>query len=121
MAHVLFLSSKRVPATPGNRGSDGESMLKGITRLYIPQIQSNRKAESSELKSEVAPVKDGNSSGLVPDLQDKVEISDVARLAANQQGIDTDMLTDPKESIETIRATWYSAGFCSAYEFVESK
>ena len=91
-------------------------MVDGISRVYANQIQPVKPAQSVEKKDSVKVERRKEGAGtLVPDLKDKVEISEEGRKASKTLNIDHRVSVD-KENVDAIQDNWYSAGYRMAVE-----
>ncbi|MFH0883145.1 MAG: hypothetical protein V2A56_09170 [bacterium] len=93
-------------------------MVDRISRIYTgltPPLQPPEKPKKSEKTSEVdRPVRSGPiAARLIPDLVDKVEISEAGRMAAAQISAPKESKI-PDETIQTIRSSWYAVGYTAA-------
>lgn len=93
-------------------------MVDRISRIYTdstPHIQPPEKPKKSEKSSEVErPVRSGPiAARLIPDLTDKVEISEAGRMAAAQVSAPKESKI-PDETVQVIRNSWYSVGYTTA-------
>lgn len=92
-------------------------MVDGISRIYTGQsapIQPPEKPKKSAQTDEVRPSRSGPvAARLVPELEDKVEISEAGRAAA-AEAIGPKEVRVPAETVRAVRDSWYSAGYTAA-------
>ena len=94
-------------------------MVDRISRIYTgstPPLQPPDKPKKSERTSEVdRPVRSGPiAARLIPDLVDKVEISEAGRSAAAQISAPKQESKISDETVQTIRNSWYAVGYTAA-------
>ncbi|HEB83777.1 MAG TPA: hypothetical protein ENI92_02120 [Bacteroidetes bacterium] len=93
-------------------------MVDRISTVYkAGAIQPPKPPEKSEKgeRAEAPASSRTPAARLVPDLKDKVEISDKAREAARMQGLTNEPVV-PQQDVEAIRSGWYAAGYKQALQ-----
>jgi hypothetical protein len=100
-------------------------MVDKISRIYgsgslqpTPQPPKSKKSEKTESS---APARRPNPAArLVPDLKDRVEISEEGRAAARAMGASEDVKL-PEGTTEAVSSSWYSTGYAYALDTVRGK
>ncbi len=93
-------------------------MVDRISQIYTgstPPLQPPEKPKKSEKSSEVdRPMRSGPiAARLIPDLTDKVEISEAGRMAAAQINAPKESRI-PESTVQAIRNSWYAVGYTTA-------
>ncbi|MDP8208010.1 MAG: hypothetical protein P9L92_15200 [Candidatus Electryonea clarkiae] len=94
-------------------------MVNGISRVYSNQIQQAKVKETSDKKVPARSESRQSVERLLPDLHDKVEISDEGRKAAATGSVTAENNVS-KEDVEAIGDNWYGAGYRMAANEAES-
>jgi hypothetical protein len=90
-------------------------MVDRVSRLYdTSPAQPPERAKAAE-RAERAERRTNMAARMIPDLQDKVEISEEGRAAAANLTVDQEV-TVPDETRRAITGNWYSTGFQMAME-----
>jgi len=94
-------------------------MVDRISSIYtnaVPPSQPSGKSKKSEKTEEVEAQRGGPiAMRLIPDLVDKVEISEAGRMAAAQVSAPKEEKI-PEETTSAISNSWYSTGYTTALE-----
>ncbi|MBD3165071.1 hypothetical protein GF324_00565 [bacterium] len=97
------------------RTFDGEIMVDRVSGLYnTPAPKPPERSKSAE-RAERAERATNMAARMIPDLQDKVEISEEGRAAAADLVVDEEKGV-PDETRRAITGNWYSAGMRMAME-----
>ena len=83
-----------------------------------PQPSKSRKTEKTESSAPSRP--STVAARLVPDMHDRVEISEEGRAAARAMGASEDVKL-PEGTTEAVTSSWYSSGYKYALDTVRGK
>ncbi len=94
-------------------------MFDGISRIYSGQLQPIKPNQQTDKKDPVSAGTKSEVSSLVPELKDKVEISDEGRRASKTGGLIIET-TLPPEDFKAVTENWYSTGYRIAQDLSDS-
>lgn len=94
-------------------------MIDGISRIYHDQVRPAPGVDPAGKKAPVPARQSSEAGRPVPDLKDKVEISEQGRKAAEALGAGEKSVV-PGKTLDTITGGWYRTGFRLALEEADS-
>ncbi len=86
----------------------------------IRSTEKSKKADRSESRSSESKRSEGFAASLIPDLHDKVEISEEGRQAARAESGEPVEAALPEETTQAVSDNWLSVGYQMARETLDS-